>query len=55
MQVSYVFLQVLAVFRNGHFINARRGVFPQLVKGFRKEGFVHVMSQGGAHPSRLPF
>jgi hypothetical protein len=55
MQVSNVFLQVLVVFRYRHFINAGRGVFPQLVKGFREEGFVHVMSQGGKHHSRLPF
>src|SRR6266545_6230342 len=37
MQRAYVFLQVLAVFRNRHLINAGGGVFSQLVKGFRQE------------------
>jgi hypothetical protein len=55
MQVGYVLLQFQPVFRNSHFINARRGVFPQLVKGFREEVLVHVMSQGGEHHFRLPF
>lgn len=55
MQSGYVLLQVRAVFRSSHFINACRGVFPQLVKGFREEVLVHVMSQGGEHHSRLPF
>jgi hypothetical protein len=55
MQVSYVFLQVLAIFRSRHLINARRGVFSQLVKGFREEVLIHVMSQRGEHHRRLPF
>jgi len=36
-------------------VNAGGGVFPQLVKGFREEGFVQVMCQGGEPHSRLPF
>jgi len=55
MQRAYVLLQVLAVLRNRHLINAGGGVFSQLVKGFREEVLVQVMSQRAKGPRRLPF
>jgi hypothetical protein len=35
MQLHDVFPQVPLVFLHGHLIDARGGVFPQLVEGFR--------------------